>query len=83
MTAIEVNENGKPISKPYDNSFTKLELLFRSESDLTEFMIRYRELQQVVKSYALLRVPTNASSRLSSSSRRRDSGTAHANQRAS
>ena len=79
MTAIEVDKYEQPILKPYDGSSTKLELLFGSESDLTEFINRYRELQQVVESHTLLRVPTNASSRLSSSSRRRDSGTAHAN----
>lgn len=82
MTAIEVDENEQPISKPYDGSSTNLKLLFRRESDLTEFINRYRELQQVVESHTLPSVPTKVSSRLSSSSRRRDSGTAHANQRA-
>jgi hypothetical protein len=83
MTAVEVGDDGLPIDQSNVASSTKLELLFRSEDDLTEFMIRYRELQQVVKSHASLRVPTNASNRSSSSSRRRDSGTVHANQRAS
>jgi hypothetical protein len=45
MTAIEVNESGKPIPKPYDGSFTKLELLFRSKSDFKEFKKSYLELQ--------------------------------------
>jgi len=81
MTAVEVDENEEPISEPYDGSSTKLELLFGSERDLTEFINRYRELQQVVESHTLLRVPTNASSRLSSGGPRRDSGTAHVNQR--
>lgn len=83
MTAIEVGDDGYPVYQPDDASSTRLKLRFRSESDLTEFMIRYQELQQVVKSQALLRVTTTASSRLSSSSRRRDSGTAHANRRSS
>lgn len=83
MTAIEVGNDGYPVYQPDDASSTRLKLRFRSESDLTEFMIRYQELQQVVKSQALLRVTTTASSRLSSSSRRRDSGTAHANRRSS
>ncbi|CAI9629178.1 hypothetical protein GT037_001505 [Alternaria burnsii] len=83
MTAIEVGDDGYPVYQPDDASSTRLKLRFRSDSDLTEFMIRYQELQQVVKSQALLRVTTTASSRLSSSSRRRDSGTAHANRRSS